>query len=45
MGAGGNDAVLKMPGVAQTNAGKNKKLFLWMVVWHQALAQDWGSRG
>ncbi|MDE5430823.1 heme/hemin ABC transporter substrate-binding protein [Elizabethkingia meningoseptica] len=26
MGAGGNDAVLKMPGVAQTNAGKNKKI-------------------
>lgn len=25
-GAGGNDAVLKMPGVAQTNAGKNKKI-------------------
>ncbi len=25
-GAGGNDAVLKMPGVAQTIAGKNKKI-------------------
>jgi iron complex transport system substrate-binding protein len=25
-GAGGNDAVLKMPGVSQTNAGKNKKI-------------------
>ncbi|EJL69839.1 heme/hemin ABC transporter substrate-binding protein [Chryseobacterium populi] len=25
-GAGGNDGALKMPGVAQTNAGKNKKI-------------------
>ena len=25
-GAGGNEGALKMPGIAQTNAGKNKKI-------------------
>ena len=43
MGAGGNEAVLKMPGSCTNQCRKKKKLFLWMAVWHQALAQDWGE--
>jgi iron complex transport system substrate-binding protein len=31
-GAGGNEGALKMPGVSQTNAGKNKKLLPWTEV-------------
>ena len=40
MGAGGNDAVLKMPGVAQTNAGKNKKV----ISMDGGLASSFGPR-
>ncbi|KAF5272981.1 hypothetical protein FQR65_LT17259 [Abscondita terminalis] len=40
MGAGGNEAVLKMPGVAQTNAGKNKKV----ISMDGGLASSFGPR-
>lgn len=40
MGAGGNDVVLKMPGVAQTNAGKNKKI----ISMDGGLASSFGPR-
>ncbi|MCL1668118.1 ABC transporter substrate-binding protein [Elizabethkingia ursingii] len=39
-GAGGNEAVLKMPGVAQTNAGKNKKI----ISMDGGLASSFGPR-
>ncbi|AJW65063.1 Hemin-binding periplasmic protein HmuT precursor [Elizabethkingia miricola] len=40
MGAGGNEAVLKMPGVTQTNAGKNKKV----ISMDGGLASSFGPR-
>ncbi|KUY29438.1 heme/hemin ABC transporter substrate-binding protein [Elizabethkingia ursingii] len=39
-GAGGNEAVLKMPGVAQTNAGKDKKI----ISMDGGLASSFGPR-